>query len=102
MIHYDSEVCSSDDLAECRVFCSIDGGPGNASCTCDAVTSMVNDISSVRSEAFTHATSYAELSTSVVGSLAQYASDRAACEWHSRAVDSTCTLHVLDFGVLPS
>ena len=39
---------------------------------------MISDISSVRSEAFTHATSYAELSLSVVDSLARYSSDRAA------------------------
>ena len=79
IIHYNSDTCPEEDPAACKVHCSMDDTNQNLSCSCKDVASMINDISSVRSEAFTHATSYAEYSVAVVGSIAQYSSDRAAC-----------------------
>jgi hypothetical protein len=65
-----------NNLYSCGIDCSLDGGGTN--CTCSDVASMINDISSARSEAYTQATAYSTYSQEVVSSLAAYATARSA------------------------
>jgi hypothetical protein len=58
-----------DDLSNCVVRCSQDD---NSNCTCDSVQTMIGDISSVRTEAFSQASEYKTYSRSTVSSLAAY------------------------------
>jgi hypothetical protein len=66
----------NNNLYSCGIDCSLDGGGTN--CTCSDVASMINDISSARSEAYTQATAYSTYSQEVVSSLAAYATARSA------------------------
>lgn len=80
VIQYDTSGCSDpSDLSTCPVSCSLNQNKvaKNSSCTCADLSKRVKDISSARTEAYSHSTGYAQYSTEVINSLTAYSEARA-------------------------